>query len=80
MGAQGGNEMTQNDQIQAIINQAKHRRAEVLASAFGNQWLPVALVAVLSMMLVHFDGSTNDAASRSVELATVNAAPLSAGR
>ena len=72
--------MTQNDQIQAIINEAKHRRAEVVASAFQSQWLPVALVAVLSMMLGHFGGSTDDAASRGVEVATVSAAPMSAAR
>ncbi len=72
--------MTQNDQIQAIINEAKHRRAEVVASAFRSQWLPVALVTVLSLMAVHFGGSTGDPASKSVELATVSATPWSAAR
>ncbi len=72
--------MTQNDQIQAIINEAKSRRAEVVASGFQSQWLPVALVAVLSLTLVHFGGSAGDPASKSVELATVSAAPLSAAR
>ena len=72
--------MTQNDQIQAIINEAKHRRAEVVASAFQSQWLPVALVAALSLMVVHFGGSAGGPASKRVELATVSTAPSSAAR
>ena len=72
--------MTQNDRIQAIINEAKNHRAEVIASGFQGQWLPLALVAVLSLVVVQFGGSAGDPASKSVELATVSAAPLSAAR
>ena len=46
--------MTQNAEINRIIDQAKTRRAEYIGSAFQAYAAPAALIAGLSLLLLQF--------------------------
>lgn len=46
--------MSQIAEYNRIINQAKHKRAEVIGSGLRNYALPIVAVASLSFATVHF--------------------------
>lgn len=48
--------MNNIDEINRVIEQAKHQRANYIGSAVQTYALPLALVAGLSLMLLQFSG------------------------
>jgi hypothetical protein len=47
--------MANNIRIQEVIEQAKQQRAELIGSALRSRGVPLALLAAVSLALIHFN-------------------------